>query len=116
MDADDHEAVTEALLERSQLLDDPQAVDAAERPEIEHDDTAAEVAQREWMVGVDPSAGAAKLRCANASECRRHEGSIIPRGGLALRRTGGDRQRRLGIMPAEVGWGTGQRRRGGAGV
>ena len=34
--ADDHETIPESLLERPQLLDDAQAVDAAERPEIEH--------------------------------------------------------------------------------
>jgi hypothetical protein len=42
VDADHDEGVAEAFLQGAQLLDDVQAVDAAERPEIQQDDLAPE--------------------------------------------------------------------------
>ena len=112
--ADHHQAIPESLLERAQLLDDAKAVDAAERPEIEHHHATAKVAQRERMVRVDPAA-------------RRHEApvrehvrvwwsspSIIARGAVKPARARGGRIRALDIMHTEVGWCTGQRREGSA--
>jgi hypothetical protein len=40
VDADHDEGVAEAFLQGSQLFDDVQAIDAAERPEIQEDDLA----------------------------------------------------------------------------
>ena len=66
--ADHDQTIAEPFFERSQLLNNAQAVDAAERPEIEHDHAPAKVFQRQRSLRVDPAAGAMKLRCANASE------------------------------------------------
>jgi hypothetical protein len=43
--ADDDEHVGVPLLDRAQLVDDVQAVDAAEGPEVEQDDPAAQVGE-----------------------------------------------------------------------
>jgi hypothetical protein len=59
--SDDHETVPESPLEVTQFLDDAQAVDAAEGPEIEHHYASAQVAQGQGDVRVDPSAGATEL-------------------------------------------------------
>ena len=85
MHADHHETVAEALLERAQLLDDAQAVDAAEGPEIEHHDPPAQVAQRQWPGGVDPSTGTTELGCAHTSDGGRHVAVIMPRLGPSVR-------------------------------
>jgi hypothetical protein len=66
--ADDHEDVAVLLLERAQLVEDVQAVDAAERPEVEDHDLAAEL--REGHVaaaGVEPAA-AGELRGADSGK------------------------------------------------
>ncbi len=45
----------------------------------------AEIAQRQRLIGVDPSAGAAELRCANPSECGGHASIIIARRAVSSR-------------------------------
>ena len=50
--ADDDQPVAETLLERPQLLHDAQAVDAAERPEIEQHDAPTKLTQREGIAPV----------------------------------------------------------------
>ena len=68
VDADHVEHVGEALLQQAQLVEDVQAVDAAERPEVEQQDAAAEVCQLERpAAGADPAAGAGERRSAYAS-------------------------------------------------
>src|SRR5450756_931699 len=63
---DDDEDVAVLLLEPAQLVQDMQAVDAAEGPEVEQDDLAAQVGQREvTAAGVQPAASE-QLRRANA--------------------------------------------------
>ncbi len=55
--ADDDERVAVLLLERAQLVEDVQAVDAAEGPEVEHDDLPAEALEIEPLVArVEPAA------------------------------------------------------------
>ena len=61
VDADDDEHVGVALLDLAQLVDDVQAVDAAERPEVEQHDAPAQPGQRQRLRGVDPAAGAVEL-------------------------------------------------------
>ena len=57
MDPDDHQDVAVLLLELAQLVQDVQAVDAAERPEVDDDDLAAQVGQGEVAAaGVQPAA------------------------------------------------------------
>ena len=59
VDADRHQDVGVVCLERAQLVEDVQAVDAAEGPEVEQDDLAAQVGQREGATpGVEPAARA----------------------------------------------------------
>ena len=59
VDADGHQDVGVLLLERAQLGQDVQAVHAAEGPEVEQDDLAAQVGQRELLAaGVQPAAAA----------------------------------------------------------
>ncbi len=83
MHADDNDPVTETVFELAQLLDDAQAVDAAERPEIEDDHAPAQVAQRQWRVRVDPSTGALQFRRAHTpGRGRRHAMTIIARVDL----------------------------------
>ena len=80
--ADDHQPVSESLLEIAQLLDDAEAVDAAERPEIEDHNASAQVAQRQWRVRVDPSTGALQFRRTHTpGRRRRHAATIIARVG-----------------------------------
>ena len=58
--ADGHQHVGVLLLERAQLVQDVQAVDAAERPEVEQHDLAAQVGQGQVAAaGVEPAAGPA---------------------------------------------------------
>ncbi|MNW52342.1 hypothetical protein D3C74_298580 [compost metagenome] len=57
VDADDDEVVAARLLELAQLVEDVQAVDAAERPEVEDDDPAAQVRERDVAAArVEPAA------------------------------------------------------------
>jgi len=59
VDADGHQDVGVLLLERAQLGQDVQAVHAAEGPEVEQDDLATQVGQRELAAtGVQPAAAA----------------------------------------------------------
>lgn len=71
--ADDDEHVPVAVVQRAQLLEDMQAVDAAERPEVEQYDLAAEIRPGEsGTAGVEPATGAGEFRRAHpwASNCR----------------------------------------------
>ena len=86
--ADHHEALAEPLLERAQLLDDAKAVDAAERPEIEHHHASPKVTKRERVVGVEPPPGTTELRRADPPDCGRHDESIISRRGVRPRTRG----------------------------
>jgi hypothetical protein len=52
---DHHQAVAETLFQRTQFLDDVQAVDAAERPEVEQDHPAAQPGDGQRPVGVATS-------------------------------------------------------------
>lgn len=57
MDADHDQFVAELLLQRAELVDHVQAVDAAERPEVEQDDAAAQIGQGQVAAGgVQPAA------------------------------------------------------------
>ena len=56
--ADDDQLLGEPLLQRPQLVDDVQAVDAAEGPEVEQHEAAAQVAQGDGAVGVQPGPAA----------------------------------------------------------
>src|SRR3546814_11791701 len=65
----------DTTLFRSQLVQDVQAVDAAERPEVEDDDLAAQVRERDVLpAGVEPPAahelGGAHTRGARSEERR----------------------------------------------
>ena len=84
---DHHQAVAETLFQRTQLLDDVQAVDAAERPEVEQDHPAAQPGDGQRPVGVEP-AGAAQLGSAHAG-CRRgpgHARIVAPQTGAPASR------------------------------
>ena len=56
VDPDHDQLVGVLLLHRPQLVEDVQAVHAAERPEVEQHEAAAQVAQRNRAVGVEPAA------------------------------------------------------------
>ena len=56
VDADDDQLIGVRLLDRAQLVEDVQAVDAAERPEVEQHEAAAQVAEVEGRGGVEPAA------------------------------------------------------------
>ena len=56
MHPDDHEHVRVLALELAQLVQDVQAVDAAERPEVEEHKTASEVSEAERSGSVEPAA------------------------------------------------------------
>ena len=67
--ANRHEHVGPLLLERPQLVQDVQAVDAGEGPEIEEHNAAAQVSEAQLMTpSVQPASTAGELRCPNA--CR----------------------------------------------
>src|SRR3546814_8537941 len=68
---DHDQLVGELLLYRAQLVEDVQAVDAAEGPEVEQHEASAELAQGQRAGGVEPAA-AAELGGAHAWS-RRHE-------------------------------------------
>ena len=54
VNADDHQLAAVLSLQLPQLRDDVQTVDSAEGPEVEHHDLAAQLAQRQRAIGVDP--------------------------------------------------------------
>jgi hypothetical protein len=56
VDADDHQLLGVLLLHRAQLVEDVQAVDAAERPEVEQDEATSQVADGQRGGGVEPAA------------------------------------------------------------
>ena len=56
VDADDDQLLGVLLLHRAQLVEDVQAVDAAERPEVEQDEATSEVADGQRGGGVEPAA------------------------------------------------------------
>jgi hypothetical protein len=56
MDADDNEGVPKTLFKGPELFKDVEAVDAAERPEVEEDYLAPQGSEREILPGVDPTA------------------------------------------------------------
>jgi hypothetical protein len=59
---DHHEHVRVVRLQRPQLVEHVQAVDAAEGPEVQQDDLAAQVGERDRAsAGVQPAAGSAEL-------------------------------------------------------
>ena len=59
VDADDDELLGEPLLDRPQLVEDVQAVDAAERPEVEQHDATAQLGEGQVVTaGVEPAAAA----------------------------------------------------------
>jgi hypothetical protein len=81
VDAHDDELTVVLLLQRPKLVEDMQAVDAAERPEVEQDEAAAQVGQAQGALGVQPpssvelgrsDAGAAAVvtHCAHAKSQR----------------------------------------------
>ena len=86
MDADHHEAASEALLEQAEFLDDAKAVDTAECPEVEDHDSAAKLSQGKGILRVDPATGPAELGRANTTDRRRHLQCIIPRSRLSAGR------------------------------
>ena len=95
--ADDHQHVGVPGLQRAQLVDDVQAVGAAERPEVEQDDPAAQAGQAQLpAAGVEPAAGAAQLRCPHPS---RHPHAARPLSGAPDPAGLGDhlRGRRVGL-------------------
>ena len=63
MDADDDQFVGVFLFEIGQLRQGVHAVNAAERPEIEEDDLAAQVLQMDRAGGVQPGHAAIQFRC-----------------------------------------------------
>ena len=85
VDADDDQLLGVLLLHRAQLVEDVQAVDAAERPEVEQDEAASEVADGQRGGGVEPAAAGelggtdmhppilARRRDAGATRVRAHE-------------------------------------------
>ncbi len=103
VDADDHHRVPVLLLQLPQLVEDVQAVDAAEGPEIEDQYAAPEVGERQGLAsGVQPAALADQLGGADAGTAvggrgggRRGgivHGSSLPSGsGGNLPAVGGDR-------------------------
>jgi hypothetical protein len=56
VDADDDEGVPETLFKGPELFEDVEAVNAAERPEVEEDYLAPQGPEREVLPGVDPTA------------------------------------------------------------
>src|SRR5699024_8164821 len=86
-DADDDEFLGVLLLERAQLVEDVEAVDAAEGPEVQQDDLAAQVRQGQLLAaGVHPPA-ADEFGGADLDVMRR--GLRLRRGCAGARRGGG---------------------------
>ena len=78
---DDGEHVGEPLLERPQLVEHVQAVDAAGGPEVEQHEPAAQPLERQRPVGADPPAGATELGGADTGGAvRGGHVSILPDG------------------------------------
>ena len=87
VDADDDEFLGVLLLERAQLVEDVEAVDAAEGPEVQQDDLAAQVRQGQLLAaGVHPPA-ADEFGGADLDVMRR--GLRLRRGCAGARRGGG---------------------------
>ncbi len=85
VDADDHEDVGETLLERPQLVEDVEAVHAAEGPEVEQNDLPAQ--PREGQVRAprpDPAAGPRQLWSADTGLALRRRRHVVQSAGAIV--------------------------------
>ena len=79
--ADDHHGVAVLLLQLPELVQDMEAVDAAEGPEVQHHDLSAKIAERQFLTtGVEPTTCADQFR--GAYTCTRSHAHIQPHPDL----------------------------------
>ncbi len=81
MDADDDDFFRERLFQLTQGFGHMNAVDAAEGPEIENDQSALEMLQTQWFSDIEPG-----LALTENFRCPHHAEHVLgPEGSLAIR-------------------------------